>query len=76
MLLISFATAAAISGVRPDRGQLVTAGLVVADPFAELPDRQSPKRFEGLPVEPLGNQPAHLIGIGLPGMRKQSGTLI
>lgn len=64
------------SDTGPDRGQLVTTGLVVEDPLTELPDRQSPKRFEGLPVEPLENQPAHLIGIGLPGMRKQSGTLI
>ena len=68
LLLISFATAAAISGVRPRlrRGQLVTAGLA----SSRIHSRNSPtveaaQRFEGLPVEPLENQPAHLIGVGI-----------
>ncbi len=44
-------------------GQLVPAGLVVEDPVAEFTDRPAAERFEGLPVMPVEDQPAHFIDI-------------
>ena len=67
LLLISLAAAAASSGVMPgpDRRQHLLGRGVVENPFAELADGQAAQCGEGVAVERLEDQPAHLVGVGI-----------